>query len=107
MLDDAQGAQWATFVVGPPPVAGIETTRHIGDLAVGMDAVCAAWKSLIVDVAAALSCDEIWSQELTAGDAYHPSIRGYERLAALIKDPLLLWLNDRVNSDREPGLPYQ
>lgn len=96
MLDDAHGARWATFVVGPPPVADIETTRHIGDLATGMGEVCAAREVPFVNVTGALSCDEIWNQEVAAGDAYHPSARGYERLAALIKDPLLLWLNDRA-----------
>lgn len=96
MLDDAHGARWATFVVGPPPVADIETTRHIGDLATGMGEVCAAREVPFVNVTGALSCDEIWNQEIVAGDAYHPSARGYERLAALIKDPLLLWLKDRA-----------
>lgn len=96
MLDDAHGARWATFVVGPPPVADIETMRRIDDLATGMGEVCAAREVPFVDVTAALSCDEIWSQEVAAGDAYHPSTRGYERLAALLKDPLLLWLNDQA-----------
>ncbi len=96
MLDDAHRAQWATFVVGPAPVADIETTRRIGDLAAGMGEVCAARGVPFVDVAAALSSDEIWRQELAAGDAYHPSTRGYAHLAALIKDPLLWWLNDRA-----------
>ncbi|HZA19186.1 MAG TPA: GDSL-type esterase/lipase family protein [Pseudonocardiaceae bacterium] len=96
MLDDAHGARWATFVVGPPPVADIETMRRIDDLATGMGEVCAAREVPFADVTAALSCDEIWSQEVAAGDAYHPSTRGYERLAALLKDPLLLWLNDQA-----------
>nr|AHE14626.1 putative exported lipase/acylhydrolase [uncultured bacterium] len=96
MLDDAHGARWATFVVGPPPVADIETMRGIGDLATGMGQVCAAREVPFVDVTAALSCDEIWSQEVAAGDTYHPSTRGYERLAALLRDPLLLWLNDQA-----------
>ncbi len=42
MLDDAHSARWATFVVDPPPVADIETTRRIGDLAMGMGEVCTA-----------------------------------------------------------------
>lgn len=54
--------------------------------------VCAARAVPFTDVAAALSCDEIWSREVAAGDAYHPSARGYKRLAALIEDPLLSWL---------------
>jgi lysophospholipase L1-like esterase len=97
MLDDAHGAQWATVVVGPPPVADIETTRRIGDLVTGMAEVCAAREVPFVNVTAALSCDEIWSQEVAAGDAYHPSALGYERLAALIKNPMLLWLNNRAD----------
>ncbi|MGH3982736.1 MAG: GDSL-type esterase/lipase family protein [Pseudonocardiaceae bacterium] len=98
MLDDARGARWATFVVGPPPVADLETTQRIGDLATGIGQVCAARKVPFVNVAAALSCDEVWNQEVAAGDAYHPSARGYERLAALIREPLLWWLDDRVKS---------
>jgi acyl-CoA thioesterase I len=96
MLDDAHGARWATFVVGPPPVADVETTRRIGDLATGMAEVCAAREVPFIDVAAALSHDGLWSQEVAAADAYHPLARGYERLAALIKDPLLLWINART-----------
>ena len=94
MLDDAHGARWATFVVGPPPVADVETTRRIGDLATGMGEVCAARGVPFVNVTAALSCDQVWNQEVAAGDAYHPLARGYERLAALIRDPLLWWLNE-------------
>ena len=96
MLDDAHSTHWATFVVGPSPVADIETTRRVDDLAIGMGEVCAARAVPFINVAAGLSGDEIWSQEVASGDAYHPSARGYERLATLIKDPLLSWLIDRA-----------
>ncbi|MGH3897542.1 MAG: GDSL-type esterase/lipase family protein [Pseudonocardiaceae bacterium] len=74
MLDDAHSAGWATFVAGPPPAADIETTRRIDDLVIGMAEVCAARVVPFIDVAAALSCDEIWSQEVATGDTYHPRL---------------------------------
>jgi acyl-CoA thioesterase-1 len=34
--------------------------------------------------------------EVGAGDAYHPSTRGYARLAALVEPVFLRWLSERV-----------
>jgi acyl-CoA thioesterase-1 len=38
----------------------------------------------------------VWVAELATGDAYHPSTRGYARLAVLVQPVFLQWLAERV-----------
>ncbi|GGO21407.1 GDSL-type esterase/lipase family protein [Micromonospora parathelypteridis] len=93
MLDDAHAERWHTLVVGPPPVQDRQASRRAADLAAAMAQVCAARNVPFVDVTA-LSADLAWSQEVAAGDAYHPSTAGYARLAALVEPVVLRWLAD-------------
>ncbi|MGC4746875.1 GDSL-type esterase/lipase family protein [Micromonospora sp. DT201] len=91
MLDDAHAARWHTLVVGPPPVQDRQASKRAADLAAAMVQVCAARSVPFVDVTA-LTTDPVWSQEIAAGDAYHPSTAGYARLAALVEPAVLRWL---------------
>ncbi|GAB3832266.1 hypothetical protein GCM10027610_024140 [Dactylosporangium cerinum] len=91
MLEDAHAAGWHTLVVGPPPVLDRQASRRAADLAAAMAQACAARSVPFVDVTA-LSADPVWSQQVAAGDAYHPSTAGYARLATLVGPVVLPWL---------------
>ncbi|MDP9428391.1 MAG: hypothetical protein M3Q47_05685 [Actinomycetota bacterium] len=43
-----------------------------------------------------LALDPVWVAEVAAGDAYHPSTRGYGQLAALVEPVFARWLGKRV-----------
>ncbi len=42
-----------------------------------------------------LAADPVWVAEVAAGDAYHPSTRGYARLAALVEPAFRRWVAAR------------
>jgi acyl-CoA thioesterase-1 len=99
VLDGAAARGWAALVVGPPPVSEAESARA-ADLSAGMAGVCAGRAVPFVDTTG-LADDAVWAAEVAAGDAYHPSTRGYARLAALVEPVVLRWLAALV----EPSSP--
>jgi hypothetical protein len=40
--------------------------------------------------------DAVWATEVAAGDAYHPSTRGYAHLGALVEPVFLRWPAEHV-----------
>ncbi|SHN80724.1 Lysophospholipase L1 [Geodermatophilus obscurus] len=95
VLDGAVVRGWPALVVGPPPVSDAGESARAADLTAGMAALCAARGIPFVDTTG-LAADPVWIEEVGAGDAYHPSTRGYGRLAALVEPVLLRWLAEQV-----------
>jgi acyl-CoA thioesterase I len=102
VLDGAAARGWAALVVGPPPVSQADESARAAELSTGMAAECAARAVPFVDTTG-LADDAVWVAEVAAGDAYHPSTRGYARLAALVEPVFLRWLAAHVASS--PELP--
>ena len=103
VLDGAAARGWAALVVGPPPVSEAEESARAADLSAGMAAQCAARAAPFVDTTS-LADDAVWGAEVAAGDAYHPSTRGYARLAALVEPVFLRWLAAHV-APSSPEVP--
>ncbi len=95
VLDGASARGWPALAVGPPPVSDAQESARAADLSAGMASSCAARSVPFVD-ATGLAADPVWVAEVAAGDAYHPSTRGYARLAALIEPVFQRWLAERV-----------
>jgi acyl-CoA thioesterase I len=95
VLDGAAARNWPALVVGPPPVSDAGESARAADLSAGMAELCAARAVPFVDTTA-LAADPVWVAEVGAGDAHHPSTRGYARLAALVEPAFLEWLAERV-----------
>ncbi len=103
VLDGAAARGWAALVVGPPPVSQADESARAADLSAGMAAQCAARAVPFVDTTG-LADDAVWVAEVAAGDAYHPSTRGYANLAALVEPVFLRWLAARV-APSSPEVP--
>jgi acyl-CoA thioesterase I len=95
VLDGAVARAWPALVVGPPPVVGTGESARAADLSAGMVQLCAGRSVPFVDTTG-LAEDPVWVAEVAAGDAYHPSTRGYARLAALVEPVFLRWLTTHV-----------
>ena len=95
VLDGAAARRWAALVVGPPPVSEAGESARAADLSGGMAGVCAGRAVPFVETSG-LADDAVWVAEVAAGDAYHPSTRGYARLAALVEPVFLRWLAAHV-----------
>ncbi len=95
VLDGASARGWPALAVGPPPVSDPEEGARAADLSAGMASSCAARSLPFVDTTG-LAADPVWVAEVAAGDAYHPSTRGYARLAALVEPVFQRWLAERV-----------
>ncbi len=93
ILDDAHTAEWASLVVGPPPVLDAAASARAADLAAGMAEVCAQRDVRFVDVSC-LAEDPVWAAEVAAGDAFHPSTAGYDRLAGIVTPVITGWLGE-------------
>jgi lysophospholipase L1-like esterase len=91
LLADARSAGWASLVVGPPPVLDIGASARAADLARGMAGVCTRSGAPFVDLGV-LATDAVWTAEVAAGDASHPSTAGYRRLAAVVAPAFTAWL---------------
>jgi acyl-CoA thioesterase-1 len=94
MLDDAHTALWSTLVIGPPSLQDRQDNARAAELATGMAQVCADRTVPFLNVIDQLAADPVWQREVAAGDACHPSTRGYEQLAALVRTMALPWLAD-------------
>ena len=103
VLDGAAARRWAALVVGPPPVSEAGESARAVDLSAGMAGVCAGRAVPFVDTTG-LADDAVWVAEVAAGDAYHPSTRGYACLAALVEPVLLRWLAAHV-APSSPEVP--
>ena len=95
VLDGAAARGWAAMVVGPPPVSEAGESARAADLSAGMARLCEARSVPFVDTTG-LADDAVWLAEVAAGDAYHPSTRGYARLAALVERVFVRWLATHV-----------
>ena len=95
VLDGASARGWQALVVGPPPVSDAGESARAADLSAGMASSCADRSVPFVDTTG-LAVDPVWAAEVAAGDAYHPSTRGYARLAALVEPVFQRWLTERV-----------
>ena len=102
VLDGAAARGWPALVVGPPPGSDAGESARAADLSAGMTQLCAGRSVPFVDTTG-LADDAVWVAEVAAGDAYHPSTRGYARLAALVEPVFLRWLAAHVASS--PELP--
>jgi acyl-CoA thioesterase I len=95
VLDGASARGWPALVVGPPPVSDAGESARAADLSAGLAGVCAVRAVPFVSTTG-LAADPVWVAEVAAGDAYHPSTRGYARLAALVEPVFRRWLAERV-----------
>jgi acyl-CoA thioesterase I len=95
VVDGASERGWPPLVVGPPPVSDAGKSARAADLSIGMASACEARSVSFVDTTG-LALDAVWVAEVGAGDAYHPSTRGYARLAALVQPVFLQWLGEHV-----------
>ena len=95
VLDGASARGWSVLVVGPPPVSGVGESERSAVLSVAIADAFAARDVPFVGTTG-LAADPVWVAEAAAGDAYHPSTRGYARLAALVEPEFLRWLAERV-----------
>jgi acyl-CoA thioesterase I len=95
VLDGASARGWPALVVGPPPVSDAGEIARAADLSAGLAGVCAVRAVPFVSTTG-LAADPVWVAEVAAGDAYHPSTRGYARLAALVEPVFRRWLAERV-----------
>ena len=95
VLDGASARGWPVLVVGPPPVSGEEESERSAGLSAAIADGCATRSVPFVDTSG-LAADPVWVAEVGAGDAYHPSTRGYARLAARVEPVFLRWLDERV-----------
>lgn len=68
-----------------------------------MAQVCTSRAVPFVDVTAGVSTDPIWRQEVAAGDAFHPSTRGYGQLATHVAPPILQWLTELIVFEKGDG----
>ena len=105
LLDGVAAAGWSALVVGPPPVDDAQHSERAADLAAGIADACAGRGVPFVDVATALADDCVWRSEVAAGDAFHPSTRGYARMAAVIEPPLLRWVGRLAQQSVAGGDP--
>ncbi len=95
VLDGASARGWPALAVGPPPVSDAQESARAAGLSATMASSCAARSVPFVDTTG-LAADPVWVAEVAAGDAYHPSTRGYARLAALVEPVFQRWLAERV-----------
>jgi lysophospholipase L1-like esterase len=86
------GSPWPVLVVGPPPVAEIGLTGPLTEMSTAMAGLAVALAVPYVDVIGALGDDPVWLREQDAGDGFHPSAAGYERLARVVTPPVRDWL---------------
>ncbi len=93
LLDDAWATGWSVFVVGPPTSLDPAQTARALDLSLGMAQVCQECAVPFVDVARELAGDPVWREAVLAGDGVHPRSEGYRRIADLVGEPLLDWLD--------------
>lgn len=105
MLDDVHTAGWAPLVVGPGPVLNAALSVRAADLAAGMAAVCAQRDVRFIHFGS-LAEDPAWVAEVAAGDAFHPSTAGYDRLAGIDSPVVTGWvgeLADRAAAQLRPA----
>jgi len=70
-----------------------------------MAAVCAQRDVRFIDVGS-LAEDPVWVAEVAAGDAFHPSTAGYDRLAGIVAPVVTGWvgeLADRAAAQLRPA----
>lgn len=83
----AKASRWKpTLVVGPPPVANMETNGRIQSLSGDLAGLSLRMDVPYLDVYGLLSRSDSWLRELEGGDGAHPGADGYETLASLVKN---------------------
>ena len=92
LLLGLQVADWPALVVGPPPVGDDDQNIRIGLLDGAFARACSAARLPYVSTFPGLLADEVWRQEVEAGDGSHPAAAGYQRLADIIWPSWMTWL---------------
>jgi lysophospholipase L1-like esterase len=77
-------AQYATAVVGPPPIADASQNARIRHLSDRFAEVAQALNVPYLPVYETLQADPVWMAEVAAEDGAHPGSQGYTRLAELV-----------------------
>ena len=88
---------WPALVIGPALVADPEQNRRIALLSTVLAERCGDLALPYVEIAAAVD-DADWLREVESLDGAHPSSRGYERLADLIRPAFRAWLDTLVDA---------
>ena len=82
----------ALLVVGPPAVDDDAHVARLHERERALSDEAAALGVPFVGCLTATERDEVWRAAVRAGDGFHPRSAGYERLAAILTDPVLTWL---------------
>lgn len=83
ILDEAHNAGASTFVVGPPPIPGVDA-HDLSRFARACSEVCARRKVPFVDAFTPLVEHDQWLTDMAAGDGRLPGQAGYGLLAWLV-----------------------
>lgn len=91
-LTAAREQGWTVLVVGPPAVGDEAHNRRIAELDRRFGAVCAARGVVYAGEYSSLTRDEIWMEQVRAGDGAHPGAAGYAAFAGLLLPSWRAWL---------------
>ncbi|MEC3958152.1 GDSL-type esterase/lipase family protein [Nocardia sp. CDC153] len=94
MLRRVREKGWQAMVVAPPPNVDAEHNARIVDLDARFADLCEEAKVPYLRTHQPLRENQIWMQDVAAGDGYHPGAAGYDEFAALLAPHWLLWLAD-------------
>ena len=83
ILDDASNRRIATFVVGPPPRADLDSDA-LAELSGAFADVCHRRRVPYVETHEPLRAHEQWLADVATGDGVHPGQAGYGLLAWLV-----------------------
>lgn len=94
MLDIAARRGWPACFIGPPPIADKAQNERTAALSTQLIETAASADVPALDVFGPLRDDVTWRDAVAAGDGAHPGAAGYERLAGLVLDWLVLTWED-------------
>lgn len=84
VLLGAQGLGLRRFVVGPAPIDDDVGNDRIAELSYAYRILCARHRVPFVPLIEELRDNEVWRQEIAAGDGAHPGAAGYAEIARLV-----------------------
>ncbi len=85
MILRAAKQRYSTIMIGPPPMADTEQNLRTQRLSSLFAEVAENEGVPFLSVFDQLAADNVWMNEVTAGDGAHPSAAGYAKLAALVE----------------------
>ncbi len=91
-LAAARERGWRVLMVGPPPVGDPAHTERIAELDRRFAQVCAGFGVEYAGSCALLLRDEVWMDQVRAGDGAHPGAAGYAAFAGLLLPAWRAWL---------------